>query len=200
MLSNNLRQLISQIVKWPGVGFRTATRYTLYLAHLDRQERKLLIEALKKLDQLKFCSFCHYPIDSSNQKTLCPICFDPKRQNKTICIVEKETDLNAIEETKTHLGRYFIMGPAVLWFQSDNFKTRLKQLLLLLKKENIEEVILAVNPTTEGLALSDYLKKAIHRHRPKIKITTPRQGLPRGAELEYADPETLKKAIQDRAD
>lgn len=200
MLSKTLRQLIDQLTKWPGVGSRTAARYALYLAHLDPTEREILIQSIENLKNLRFCEFCFYPFDAQNQEVLCPICRDVNRKNKTICVVEKETDLNAIEETNDYRGRYLIIGPAVLWFDDDRFKSRLKKLIDHLKEESIEEVILAVNPTTEGMALVDYLRKTLRAKYPEIKITTPRQGLPRGAELEYADPETLKSALRERSD
>jgi len=200
MFSNILKQLISQLIKWPGVGSRVATRYALYLAHLDPKERETIICSIEALGKLKLCNFCYYPFDVSNQELLCPICRDQQRQKQILCIVEKETDLNAIEETGSYRGRYFIIGPASIWFETENLKDRAKRLIDLLKKEEIVEIILAINPTTEGMALVDYLKKIIHRYFPDIKTTTPRQGLPRGAELEYADTETLKSALRERSD
>ncbi len=200
MLSNVLRQLIDQLIKWPGVGSRTAARYALYLAHLEPEEREALIRSIQNLQNLKLCQFCYYPFDAQKEDKLCPICRDEQRQNKMLCVVEKETDLNSIEETKDYRGRYLIIGPAVLWFETERFKPRAKALIKHLKDEPIEEVILAVNPTTEGMALIDYLKKLIQKHSPETKTTTPRQGLPRGAELEYADSETLKSAFRDRSD
>ncbi len=199
MFSNILKQLIGQLIKWPGVGSRVATRYALYLAHLDSEERKILVQTIESLDRLKSCSFCHYFFDSINKESLCPICRDQQRQNQILCVVEKETDLNAIEETGSYRGRYFIIGPAIIWFETENLKNRAKELVDRLKQQEIEEIILAINPTTEGMALIDYLKKTIHQHFPNIKTTTPRQGLPRGAELEYADPETLKNALKERS-
>lgn len=200
MFSNILKQLINQLIKWPGVGSRVATRYALYLAHLDPKERKTLIHTIEALGRLKLCNFCYYPFDVSNQESLCPICRDQQRQKQILCVVEKETDLNAIEETGSYRGRYFIIGPAAIWFETENLKDRAKKLIDLLEEEEIVEIILAINPTTEGMALVDYLKKIIHRHFPDIKTTTPRQGLPRGAELEYTDTETLKSALRERSD
>lgn len=190
--------MIGQLIKWPGVGSRTATRYALYLAHLSKQERDQLIEKIENLKSLDLCRFCFYPFDRQDKEDLCPICRQPERQNETICVVEKETDLNAIEETRDYRGRYFIIGPAVFWFENEKLKARAQTLMNHLQQESIQEVILALNPTTEGLALANYLKETINKHSADIKTTAPRQGLPRGAELEYADPETLKSALRDR--
>jgi recombination protein RecR len=200
MLSKSLRQLIDQLTRFPGVGSRTAARYALYLAHLDPSERELLIQSIESLKIIRLCDFCFYPFDAQKQETLCPICRDQSRNNGTICIVEKETDLNAIEEINDYQGRYLIIGPAAIWFDGNHFQNRLKKLLTHLQKESINEVILAINPTTEGIALMNYLKKVIRSKYSDIKITAPRQGLPRGAELEYADPETLKSALRERSD
>lgn len=200
MLSDTLHRLINELIKWPGVGMRTATRYALYLAHLEPEKRDILVKTIHDLDNLKLCDFCYYPFDTQSNEILCPICRDSKRKQNIICVVEKETDLNAIEETKDYRGRYLIIGPAVFWFEVENFKPRAKRLIKHLQEDGIQEVILAINPTTEGMALTNYLKNIIHKYCPDIKTTTPRQGLPRGAELEYADSETLKNALRERSD
>jgi recombination protein RecR len=198
MLSNSLNRLISELLKWPGVGLRTATRYALYLSHLETEERDILLKSIQDLEKIRLCDFCYYPFDNNSDENLCSICRDSQRNQKIICVIEKETDLNAIEETGDYRGRYLIIGPAVLWFETDKFKSRAQKLVKHLKENDFQEVILAINPTTEGLALNSYLKNLIQKYYPEIKITTPRQGLPRGAELEYADSETLKSALRER--
>ena len=119
-----------------------------------------------------------------------------------LCIVEKETDLYALEQTGKYKGLYFILGGTVASLkQEDIQKLRIKEVLERIKNPAIpgasfKEIIIATNPTTEGMATALYLRRALEEFN--IKITKLGLGLPVGGELEYADQETLSSALEER--
>lgn len=199
MFSKSVQQLIDQFAQLPGVGPRTATRYALYLTHCSSSQRKNFVKSLQGLNNLKFCSWCNYPFDSHGKQTeLCPICQSRTRDHRLLCIVEKETDLDSIENIGVYNGLYFIIGQTNNWPQSKEVKKNIRKLLARIKKTSskTEEVVLALNTTPEGQSLSSYLSNILHK--TSVKISHLRQGLPRGGELEYADQETLQSSFRER--
>jgi recombination protein RecR len=199
MLPSFFQRLVKQLSSFPGVGPRVANRYAFYLLHQDSKKIKELIDNLQELKKIKLCSECFLPFYPSKAKEkLCPICRNDSRQKTLLCIVEKESDLYAIEETQAYKGLYFLIGSAHRWFERKDSSLRTKKLIAKIKKASpkIEEVILAVNYTVEGQALSSYLQKLLQPF--SLKVTHLRQGLPVGSEVEYADAETLKKSFQGR--
>src|SRR6185436_7656927 len=134
------------------------------------------------------CSFCFQPFESADQK-LCGICADPGRNKALLCVVEKESDLLSIENTKKYKGLYFILGPM-----------RINELKQRVEKEKFTEIIIALNPTLEGKSTSILIERELKTlaQSPTFKITHLAQGLPVGGELEYADEETLESAFEGR--
>lgn len=209
MYSPLIQKLIDLFSKFPTVGPRTAARFIFYLVKIPQKEFDDFINSLKNLkESIKNCSFCFNPFDSKqtqNQQNLCPICSNNSRDKTLLCIVEKETDLVSIEKTKKYQGLYFILGGTVSSFKkSDIEKLRTKELEERIKSPSnfgisntqFQEIILAINPTTEGEATSLYLERKL---KPLgIKITRLGRGLPIGGELEYADEETLKNSFEGR--
>ena len=196
MFSPSIEKLIDEFKKFPTVGPRTAARFVFYLIHLPKEEVEDLANSILKLKKaVKICTFCFSSYEG-NQK-FCPICLDPRRDKSLLCIVEKETDLISIEKTKTYQGFYFILGGTISSFKKQEIeKLKIKELVERLKKTKFQEIILALNPTTEGEATILYLERLL---KPlNIKITHLARGLPTGAELEYTDQETLKSAFQRR--
>jgi recombination protein RecR len=154
---------------------------------------------LKK--KIKFCEFCFKPFEAreNSPQTLCEICSNPLREKKLLCIVANEIDLEAIEKTKKYKGRYFILGGTIPALKKADFeKLRIKELEKRLKENpEIEEIILAFNPNTEGEATTLYLERILKPYNKKI--TKLARGLPVGGEIEYADEETLSFAILKRS-
>ena len=144
-------------------------------------------------EKVKLCSFCFKPFEEQGE--LCEICQDPRRDKSLLRIIEKETDLDPIERIKKYNGRYFILGGTVSRLrEKDIEKLRIKELQERIK--DIKEIIIAFNQTTEGEATALYLERLL---KPlNIKITRLGRGLPVGAELEYADDETLSSALEGR--
>jgi len=163
----------------------------------SKEEVEELVAAIQDLKKnVKICSLCFKPFETEGD--LCEICKNPMRDKTLLCVVEKETDLMVIEQTKKFNGLYFILGGTVSRFKKKEVKKlRIKELKERVKNEpEIKEIIIAINPTLEGEATTLYLERILKPYNKKI--TRLGRGLPVGAELEYADEETLGSALEGR--
>jgi recombination protein RecR len=196
MLSPTIKKLIDLFSKFPGVGPRTATRFVFYLIKRDRKEVQDLAKTILDLkEKIKLCKFCFKPFERNGE--FCEICSDKTRDRSLLCIVEKETDFEAIEKTKKYKGLYFILGGPVSAIKKEELKKlRMNELEERIKNKEIKEIIIATNPTTEGEAIALYLERKLKNSGKKI--TRLGRGLPTGGELEYADEETLSSALESR--
>ena len=199
----SLQKLIDNFSKFPTVGPRTAGRFVFYLLRLPKQEIQDLMIAISKLrDSIKICSSCFNPYEPSTNSgqngELCEICQNPSRNKSLLCVVTNETDLTAIEKTKKYNGFYFIFGGQVSNLKkADLEKLRIKELENTIKKRSeIQEIILAMNANADGEATALYLERFLKPFSKKISRLG--RGLPVGGELEYADEETLKAALEGR--
>ena len=199
-----IQKLIDLFSKFPTVGPRTAARFVSYLTKLPKEKIEEFIKSIQNLkNQIKFCSFCFNPFEPSSfqategkgERNLCPICQNPTRNKKMLCVVEKEADLVSIEKTKKYKGLFFILGGTVSTFKkSDIEKLRIKELQNRVKEPQkfgipqteFEEIILALNPTLEGETTAVLVEKALKNNPGKgtAKITHLGKGLPVGGELE----------------
>jgi len=200
----SIQKLINLLSKFPTVGPRTAARFVFYLISSPKEEIDDLIKSITDLKKnVKACSFCFNTFEEDSE--LCEICKNPTRDKNLLCIVEKETDLISLEKTKKYSGIYFILGGTVSRLKKEDIRNlRVKELIERIRNPQkfgipnvrFDEIILAINPTTEGEATVLYLEKIL---KPwNLKITHLARGLPIGAELEYADEETLKSALEGR--
>lgn len=185
---------IEELSKLPGIGKKTAQRLALYILKYDNQSAEKLIEAIKNLKlKLRFCSRCF----NFSEEELCGICSSSKRDQETICVVEEASDIIAIEKTNEYTGLYHVLGGVLsplAGIGSENL--RIKELMKRFENENIKEIILALNPDTEGEATSLYLARLI---KPlEIKVTRIARGLPIGGDLEFADEATIGRAVLGR--
>jgi len=202
MYPKSIQKLIDLFSKFPTVGPRTAARFVFYLLKLSKEEIGNLISAVAKLkENVKLCKLCFQPFEpstsSGQEGELCEICKNPARDKSLLCIVEKESDLVSIEKIKKYNGLYFVLGGTVSTLRKkDVEKLRLDGLKERAKKPEIKEIIIAINPTTEGEATTLYLERLLKSLGKKI--TRLGRGLPIGAELEYADEETLSSALESR--
>jgi recombination protein RecR len=196
MYPKTIQKLIEIFSKFPTVGQRTATRFVFYLIKRDRKEIEELSRAILDLkEKIKFCKNCFKPFEGEGE--ICEICRDKTRDKSLLCIVEKETDLEAIEKTKKYKGIYFILGGPVSAIKKEELrKLRMNELEERVKDKGIKEIIIATNPTTEGEAIALYLERKLKNSGKKI--TRLGRGLPTGGELEYADEETLSSALESR--
>ncbi len=197
MLPPSIQNLINQFTKLPSVGPRQATRFVFYLLKKPDEEIKQFAKALYYLKNINQCSWCYRFIETTNKSSnLCSICQGEKRDKSIICIIEKDSDLEAIERTKRYNGIYHILGTDQAEFLDENFKkaSHLNELITRIKKDkNIKEVIIATSATTDGDTLALYIARIL---KPlDIKITRLGRGLSTGSELEYMDEETLSQAL-----
>ncbi|MFC1789788.1 recombination mediator RecR [Patescibacteria group bacterium] len=197
MYSQTIEKLIKIFSKFPTIGPKTAARFVFYLNELSKEEINNIINSISDLKKnIKICSLCFKPFEGETK--LCEICSNLSRDRTQLCVIEKETDLESIEKTKKFKGLYFILGGTVSSLKKvDIEKLRVKELESKIKNHpEIEEIILAINPTSDGEATTLYLERIL---KPAgKKITRLGRGLPVGGELEYADGETLSSALENR--
>ena len=185
---------IEELSKLPSIGKKTAQRLALFILKMDDDKVDNLLLSLKELKtKLKSCSRCN----NLSEDELCEICKSTKRDKSIICVVEEASDVIAIEKTHEFGGLYHVLGGVLsplTGITPDSLK--IKELLKRFEKEDIKEVILALNPDTEGETTSLYLAKLI---KPlNIKITRIARGLPVGGDLEFADDATIGRAMINR--
>ncbi len=204
MYSKSLQKLIEAFSKLPSVGPRTAARFAFYVVKSPKEEIRGLVEAIAEARKsTKLCSFCFNPFEGLQEKELCEICSDPRKNKNILCIVEKESDLMAIDQAKSYKGLFFILGGTLSPMRKENIrKIRAKELLERIKNPvkygfvPLEEIIIATNFTSEGEATALYLERILKDLG--IKITRLARGLPKGGELEYIDEETISSALEGR--
>ena len=207
-LPKPIKDFVQVFSQMPGIGPRQATRLAFWLLHQKTETQRAFYRAFTNLfTQTKVCPNCFFISEKdSKQKEdkLCKICSTKQRDQTIICVVEKETDLVSIENTNKYQGLYFILGSLISELEiAQKNKLRINQLLTRIKKSaqtpfKIKEIILALNPTSEGNLTTYYLEKAIKQLNLDIKITKLARGLPQGGEVEFADAETLVNALEGR--
>ena len=193
-IAEPLQTAIEELSKLPSIGKKTAQRLALYILKSDTQSVENLVKAILELKtRLRFCSRCfNISVDE-----LCEICTSPKRDNSVICIVEEASDVIAIEKTHEFNGKYHVLGGVLSPLSGiDPESLKIKELLKRFESEEIKEVILALNPDTEGETTSLYLAKLI---KPLgVKVSRIARGLPIGGDLEFADEATISRAVMGR--
>ena len=194
-LAETLVIAIEELSKLPGIGKKTAQRLALFLLKTDNEQFKNLIGSLENLKiKLRFCSKCF----NLSEEEFCLICKSGKRNKNIICVVEEASDVIAIEKTNEYIGLYHVLGGVLSplsGISPDSLK--IKELLKRFEHEEIQEVILALNPDTEGETTTLYLVKLI---KPiGIKVSRIARGLPIGGDLEFADEATVGRAILNRS-
>ena len=196
-----LLRLIESFQKLPGIGPKTAQRLTYYLLHVPQGELDLFAEALIQLKKsTMLCSICK----NVSETDPCPICAEERRDEQTILVVEQPLDILAFERMRKFTGRYHVLHGSISPLENIGPDELYIDDLLKRAKEdgNIEEIIIATNPTMEGEATAMYISKKLKEQMAKgkgeFKITRLGMGVPTGADLEYADETTLEQAIEGR--
>lgn len=188
--------LIDAFEALPGIGPKTAARLTYYLLHAPDSLSVNLSESVKELKgRTKICSICQNITESDP----CDICADGERDGSIICVVEDPLDVWAIEKSGSFSGLYHVLHGVIAPLENIGpEELRIRQLLPRLKDGKVKEVILATNPSMEGEATAMYIQRLIGPL--KIKTTRIARGIPIGAELEYADEITVRRAFEGRKD
>jgi len=186
--------MIDALSRLPGVGPKSAQRIAFHLLKTDREEVLRLTRAIDDArNSVRFCERCF----NFSESQYCHICSDERRDGSALCVVEESRDVVAIEKTGQFRGRYHVLLGAINPLEGvgpEHLKVR--ELLLRLEPESIAEVILCLNPNTEGDVTTMYLARLL---KPLgVKVTQLAMGLPVGGENEYADEVTLGRALSGR--
>jgi recombination protein RecR len=196
MLPKAVERLIEAFARLPGIGPKTASRLTYYFLRVPKEESQELAAALKGLrEETTFCSRC-FNITNMDVDP-CEICEDENRERRILCVVEEPLDVLAIERTGRFLGRYHVLHGALAPVEGIGPEDlKIEELVRRIETEEIEELILATNPTLEGEATVMYLKRRLEGK--SLRMTRLARGLPSGGDLEYADTNTLSQALDGR--
>lgn len=192
MEEKELEKLIGSFMILPGVGYKTAQRYAYKILDLDKDKVEDFARTLVNAkDKIKFCSRC----GGFAEDDLCNIC--KSRRSKIVCVVEEAKDIASIEKVKNFDCLYHVLNGCISPLAGKGpDDIRLKELLMRVNKEDIEEIVVATNPSVEGEATAMYISKIL---KPlNIKVTRLAQGLSLGSDIDYADEVTLSKAIESR--
>lgn len=196
VLPEPLERLIFALEKLPGIGPKTASRLAFFLLKSPHELSSDLSEALREIKtSTAFCSVCFNITDAGREK--CEICSSKERDEKLLCVVEEPLDVLALERTDGFTGRYHVLHGALSPIEGigpDDI--RLRELVERVKEGKIEEVIVATNPSMEGDATALYIHQQLEPYQ--IRLTRLARGLPVGGDLEYADQNTLLRALSGR--
>jgi recombination protein RecR len=189
-----LEILVKALKRLPGVGEKTAMRFAFYMLNAKKEEIGELIRAIRDVkEKLRLCSRCFHLTDVDP----CPICSDSRRDASRLCVVETPLDLMAIEKVGNFKGLYHVLHGLLSPLDAigpDDI--RFSELLERVQKDKIAEVILALNPTVEGESTAGYIRDRLKDSGTIVSRIA--YGIPVGGSLEYADPLTLSRALDNR--
>jgi recombination protein RecR len=189
-----LARLIQEVKRLPGIGQKSAQRIAFHVLRAQKDDVERLATALLDVkEKLGLCSVCNNISDGE----LCLYCRDPHRDRHKICVIEEPHNLVPIETTRTFEGLYHVLHGSISPLRGIGpEQLRIKSLLVRLQDGEVEEIILATNPTVEGEATAVYLARLL---KPLgIRVTRIAMGIPVGSDLEYADEVTMTKSLENR--
>lgn len=214
MFEGPLQDVIDEFSRLPGIGPKSAQRIALHLMEAEAEDLKRFQDALGRLqDGVAFCRICH----NISSEDICRICADSTRDKSLICVVEESKDIQVIERTAEYHGRYHVLGGALdplagVGPKELNVTPLVQRIGGVLKDvarpgegdevvydpaPEIEEVIIATDPNTEGEATASYLGRLL-KDFPELKVTRLASGIPMGGDLEFVDELTLSRAFAGR--
>ncbi len=196
LIPNPIQDLINAFSRLPGVGPKTASRLTFYLLRSGDDLAAELAAAIAQLkESIGYCQDC-YNITMA-ERTLCEICAHPERDGSLICVVEDPLDVLALERTGGYEGRYHVLHGVLSPIEGVGPEDlKIGPLLERVRAGGVLEVILATNPSMEGDATAMYLRRLLQPEG--VRVTRLARGLPVGGDLEYADQNTLLRALAGR--
>ena len=189
-----MARLIEELKKLPGIGTKSAQRLAFHVLRSPAEDAEALSVAIRELKlHLRLCSVCNNITDVDP----CGYCTSAVRNQRVVCVIEEPTNIATIEKTRSYNGVYYVLhgtlspiggvGPEQL--RIGNLLTRLSE---------VDEVILATSPTTEGEATAAYLAHELREAKAELKITRIATGVPAGSDIEYADEVTMTRAMEGR--
>ncbi|MGA3084251.1 MAG: recombination mediator RecR [Thermodesulfobacteriota bacterium] len=193
-----LARLIASLSRLPGLGEKTATRLALHILRRPQAEVAELARTLTDVkEKIQSCSICF----NLTEEDPCPFCQNHDRRSGILCVVEGPGDLLALEKAGGLKGRYHVLQGTLSPIDGVGPKDlRVRELMERLEKENVSEVVLAINPTAEGEATVSFLVEQIKTKKPEIRLTRIAYGIPMGGDLKYMDNWTIKMALDSRRD
>jgi len=194
MANSIIENLITELMKLPGIGRKTAQRLAFFILAMPSEEAKGISKAINEVkEKARFCTKCFNITDTD----LCSICSSNSRDGTKLCVVEEPSNILVIERSGSFKGLYHVLLGALS--PIDNMtpeKLKIKELVERIEKDGIKEIILATNPNTKGEMTAQYIRELLKPF--DIKVTRIAYGLPMGGDIEFADEVTLSKAIEGR--
>jgi len=193
ILPEPIQNLVNALSRLPGIGPKTASRLAFFLLRAPEEVSRELGEALFQLKSgTSYCPIC-YNITASGRSE-CEICASPQRDPALICVVEEPLDVIALERTGAFSGRYHVLQGTLNPIEGIGPEDlRIRELVERVRSGGVSEIILATNPSMEGDYTAAYLRQQLQPHG--VRLTRLARGLPVGGDLEYADQNTLLKAL-----
>lgn len=189
-----MARLIEELKKLPGVGGKTAQRLAFHILRASDEDAQLLAEAIRQVKaSLHLCSICSNITDVDP----CVYCSSATRNQRLVCVVEEPTNIAAIEKSRGYNGVYHVLHGALSPLHGVGPEhLRLASLSKRVERGDIDELIIATNPTVEGEATAVYISRML-KNLP-VKLTRIATGIPAGSDIEYADEVTMTKALEGR--
>ena len=196
MYEGPIQDLIDELSRLPGIGPRGASRIAFHLLDAPEEDVFTLADTLRRVKQAsRFCEVC-FNISSEER---CRVCRDPRRDRAVLCVVEESKDVVAIERTNEFRGLYHVLGGSISPIDGRGpADLHTRELFQRLADGEVQEVILATDPDTQGEATASYLSRMLRDFG--VRVTRPASGLPVGGDIEYADQVTLGRALEGRRD
>jgi len=191
-----MSRLIDELKKLPGVGAKSAQRLAFHILRSSDEDAEALAAAVRAVkESLRLCSVCNNITDVDP----CAYCTSPTRNQRLVCVVEEPTNIAAIDKTKHFNGVFHVLHGAISPLHGVGpEQLRISNLVSRVEAGNVDEVILATNPTVEGEATAVYLAQQLRRSG--VKVTRIAMGIPVGSDIEYTDEITMLKAMEGRRD
>jgi recombination protein RecR len=189
-----MSRLIDELKKLPGIGAKSAQRLAFHILRSSDDDAGALAAAVRDVKaQLRLCSVCNNITDVDP----CSYCSSATRNQRLVCVVEEPTNIAAVEKTRHYNGVYHVLHGTISPLHGVGPEhLRISNLVRRIDSGEVDEVILATNPTVEGEATAVYLSQQVRR--PGVKVTRIATGIPAGSDIEYADEVTMLKSIEGR--
>ncbi len=189
-----MTRLIDELKKLPGIGSKTAQRLAFHILRTDDADAEALAAAVRDVKaSLRLCSICNNITDVDP----CVYCTSATRNQRLVCVVEEPTNIASIEKTKHFNGVYHVLHGSISPLHGIGpEQLRIANLMKRIEHGQVDEVILATNPTVEGEATATYLSGQMRRNG--MKVTRIAMGIPVGSDIEYTDEITMQKALEGR--